>query len=67
MDKDRRLLNISEVAKFLNVKKHRAYQLAREGVIPVVRLGRQVRVDPVILDEFVRNGGEPLEGDMDIY
>ena len=40
----------------------RAGQLAREGVLPVVRLGRQYRVDPERLSEWIGAGGRPLPG-----
>ena len=39
-----RLLTISEVSELLKVRPSRAYQLVRDGVIPGVRVGRQVRV-----------------------
>ena len=38
----------------------KAYQLAREGLIPVVRLGRQLRVDPRRLNEWMELGGSGL-------
>lgn len=53
----RKLLRIPEVALILNISKERAYQLAREGILPVVRLGFQVRVDPTALREWIRSGG----------
>ena len=52
-----RLLQIPEVAHRLNVSVHRAYELARQGRIPCVRLGRQVRVDADRLESFIRDGG----------
>jgi excisionase family DNA binding protein len=54
------LLTIKEVAEVLRVPLPRAYELAREGVLPIVRLGRQVRIDPIRLEEFVNTGGAPL-------
>ena len=38
------VLTIPEVAVLLQVSRLRAYQLAREGQLPVIRFGRQVRV-----------------------
>ena len=55
-----RLLRIPEVAEILSVKRARAYELVRVGILPVVRLGRQLRVDPERLDEFLRAGGADL-------
>ena len=51
------LLRIPEVAERLAVSTPRAYALAREGVIPIVRLGRQVRVDDRQLEEWIASGG----------
>ena len=56
------LLTIEQVAKTLNVSYARAARLAREGALPVVRLGRQYRVDPERLSDFVAAGGCPLPG-----
>ncbi|MEK7750332.1 MAG: helix-turn-helix domain-containing protein [Planctomycetota bacterium] len=56
------LLTLSEAARVLNVKYNRVTALARENVIPVVRLGRQYRVDPEALSEFIRSGGKALPG-----
>lgn len=58
----KRLLRISEVAKILDVSEDRVYSLAREEILPHVRLGRQIRIDSTILDEFIRNGGKALPG-----
>lgn len=55
-----RLLRIAEVAERLNVSLPRAYELVRKGVIPSVSIGRQKRVDSVVLEEFIARGGEPL-------
>ena len=55
-----RLLTISEVSRVLRVKKARAYQLARDGVLPVVHVGRQVRVSEDALRSWVDHGGHPL-------
>ena len=56
------LLTLNEAAQILNVQYPRAAELARLGLIPVVRLGRQVRVSPDHLAEFISNGGRPLPG-----
>ena len=56
----RRLLRIDQVAEILDVSTGRAYELARAGLFPVVGLGRQVRVDPRSLDEFLQGGGQAL-------
>ena len=55
-----RLLTVTEAADLLRVRKARAYDLAREGVLPCVRLGRQVRFDACALEEWIARGGNPL-------
>ena len=52
-----KLLRIPEVAAILNVTVQRTYELARQDLIPVVRMGRQLRVDPGKLQEWIINGG----------
>lgn len=55
-----RLLTIPEVAALLRVTIDRAYQLAREGLLPTVRLGRQIRVSEDALLHWLNNGGSAL-------
>ena len=52
-----KLITIPEAASVLAVTERRAYHLARSGQLPVVYLGRQVRIDPEALREFIRDGG----------
>ncbi len=49
----KRLLNISEVSARLNVPLSRCYEMARSGLLPTVRLGRQIRVDPDGLQDWI--------------
>lgn len=58
----KRLYKIHEVAVILDVSEDRVYSLAREGLLPHVRLGRQIRIDSDILDEFFKTGGKALPG-----
>ncbi len=57
-----KLLQISRVAGILDVTVPRAYELARSGVIPTVRIGRQVRVSADALLEWIEAGGTGLAG-----
>jgi excisionase family DNA binding protein len=57
-----KLLRIPEVAEILGVSVERTYSLARKGVLPVVRVGRQVRVDSEKLKEWIDEGGTSLPG-----
>jgi putative molybdopterin biosynthesis protein len=56
------LLTMSEVSARLGISTARGYELAREKIIPVVRLGRQLRVDPEELKNFIKRGGQSLPG-----
>jgi excisionase family DNA binding protein len=55
-----RLLPVAEVATMLAVSKARAYELTRTGLLPSVRLGRQVRVSMADLQGFIERGGSRL-------
>ena len=56
------LLTVKQAAEILQVSYLRACQLSRENILPVVRLGRQLRVDRGQLEEFIRTGGRALPG-----
>lgn len=60
-----KLLRVREVAALLQVEPARVYQLVREGLLPVVRLGRSVRVHPGELDRWARRGGRQLADDRE--
>jgi len=57
-----RLMDAKEVADLLRVSTARVYDLTRQNFIPHVHLGRQVRYDPRAISDWVRNGGQALEG-----
>lgn len=56
-----RLMTAEEVAEFLRVNRFRVYEMARTGVIPVVRMGRQIRFAPNALHRWILDGGTPLD------
>jgi len=56
------LLKAQEVAEILSTSVAGVYQLARDELLPHVRLGRRIRVDPEVLAEWIRNGGQALPG-----
>ena len=57
-----KFLRVEDVAEMLGVSQGRCYELIRKGLLPAVRLGRQLRVDPEQLDAWVRHGGSSLPG-----
>lgn len=52
-----KLLKIQEVAAVLDVTLDRAYALVRNGILPVVYIGRQIRIEEERLKEWINNGG----------
>jgi excisionase family DNA binding protein len=46
----------------LRVPPYRVCELVREGLLPAIRLGRQIRVDKHKLLEFLESGGRALPG-----
>lgn len=57
-----RLLRVPEVARILDVSEGRVYEMARQEILPVVKLGRQIRIDGKALEAFIRGGGQALPG-----
>lgn len=56
------LLGAKNAADLLCVTEARLYDLARQGIVPCVRLGRTVRFEEGKLKEFVAAGGKALPG-----
>ena len=56
------LLTAEEAAQLLRISVARLYELARTRKIPVVRLGRQVRIPAAALQAWIAVGGSPLPG-----
>ncbi len=55
-----KLLKVSELSEIFNVSDDRIYTLAREQVIPSVRVGRTLRFSRKAIEEFIANGGKAL-------
>lgn len=56
------LETLDYACKVLNIRRKQAEDLARRGILPIVRVGRQVRVSPPALDEWIASGGAALPG-----
>ena len=56
------LLTVRDAAVVLRLPRGRVYELCRSGVIPHVRLCRQIRIDPVRLRSFLDGGGRSFPG-----
>jgi len=59
---DVKLRPLRWVTSVFPISYQRAADLARRGVLPTVRLGRQVFVDPKQIEQFVKTGGRALPG-----
>ena len=51
------LLTIPEVAKRLKMSQYRAYELARQGTLKCIRLGKSVRVRASAMFDYLRQHG----------
>ena len=51
------LITATELSRWLAIRRKQVYQLARDGVLPSVPVGRAWRFDPVAIEEFIRRGG----------
>ena len=58
-----RLLTVREVADILRLTSEGVYRLARRKAIPVVHVGRQVRVREEALRQWLEAGGAPSRED----
>ena len=57
-----KLLSVEDVAPILGVSVARAYELCRTNLLPHIRLGRQIRINPDQLSAFIERGGKGLAG-----
>lgn len=57
-----KLLKVQVIAEALDVPDSRIYELIRLGLLPAVRIGRQVRVSEDKLKEWIEKGGQGLAG-----
>lgn len=51
------VLTIEEAAKLLRIGRSAAYEAARRGELPAVRIGRTLRVPRHALEEMLRDAG----------
>lgn len=56
------LITVPRAAALLGLRERRIYQLARDGLIPSVRIGRQLRFDEDALRQWIAAGGQALPG-----
>ena len=61
------MLTMQEVADRLGVSLQRAYEMGRCGLLPIVRMGRQIRVEEARLMSWIESGGRALPGGWKRY
>jgi excisionase family DNA binding protein len=58
MEKPKEVLNVGELAGYLNIPKSTVYKLVREGEIPARKVGRHWRFLKDAVDAWLGNRGE---------
>ncbi|MBA2668530.1 MAG: helix-turn-helix domain-containing protein [Trueperaceae bacterium] len=54
------MLTADEASDLLRVRRPQVYALARDGIIPSVRVGRAVRFSRARLEQWIADGGAGL-------
>lgn len=57
-----RLLSVQQVSERLGESQSRVYELIRLKLLPAVHLGRRVKVDEEMLEQWIKQGGMTLPG-----
>lgn len=58
----KKLVSVHAVAEMLGVSQQRVYDLARQNILPHVRLGRVIRFDLEAVEAWINAGGQALPG-----
>jgi len=53
------LLTAEEASKRLNLPLQRVWELIRQGKLPAIKVGRQKRIAPAVLERWIADGGCP--------
>jgi excisionase family DNA binding protein len=57
------LLTVGETARLLRISRGLLYRLARQRMLPGVRLGRSLRFEKGALEKFIADGGQQNDPD----
>jgi excisionase family DNA binding protein len=57
-----RLFTLREVAEYLKVHPGTVYRLVKNGQLPAARIGRDLRFDPRLVQQWVAEGGTGARG-----
>ena len=55
---DGEVMTISDVAQYLRISEAKVYELARNGTIPALRIGKSWRFQKDLLKQWVRKSAE---------
>ena len=55
------LIDAQGAGDILNLRIKQVYMLAKQGIVPAVRVGRLLRFDPVALRRWIAEGGQGFE------
>lgn len=55
---DDEVMTISDVAQYLRISEAKVYELARNGTIPALRIGKSWRFQKDLLKQWVRKSAE---------
>ena len=64
MQTDRKTYNIEEAGKLLGIGRNQAYEAARRGDIPTIRIGKRLLVPRVAFDRLLENAGARRPSDI---
>jgi excisionase family DNA binding protein len=59
------LLRVSQAAKILNISKSQAYRLIRSGELPVIWIGKSMRISASALQKYLETQKTRFENDND--
>ena len=57
---ERKTFTVEEAAKVLGIGRQKAYELAREGKLPVLRLGKRILVPRIALERMLDKAGTDI-------
>jgi excisionase family DNA binding protein len=58
MDSDRQTMTVEEAARKLGISRNSAYEAARQGQIPTIRIGRLLLVPKVAFDRLLEQASQ---------
>jgi excisionase family DNA binding protein len=63
MKQDRLTMSVTEAAVLLGVSRNSAFEAARRGELPVIRIGRRLLVPRAALERLLQQASSPAAGD----